>query len=201
MLYLHVYMSRFRLCHALCPPWAWACRSLRPLPCVIASVPSMAYLGVTTCEIQHHGVGLLDSYPFSTLCDVMLAFLALCYLLGFLCFFAFLHTHVHAWVYVSSLLQSHGTRDTRSKPTFFLLGHPLLFDNMFVCPIRLLLIACLLACFPSGCFFACLLACFLCHCMYTRGAWTLGERAQPPRRKQKGQGCKQEDKPTKGNVQ
>ena len=45
--------------------------------------------------------------PFSTLCDVdILALLALCHPFGFLCFFASFHTclHVHAWVYVSSIL-------------------------------------------------------------------------------------------------
>ena len=69
-------------------------------------------------------------------------------------------------------------------------------------PVWLPLIVCLLACFPSSCFFACLLACFLCHCMYTLGAWTLGARVRPPRRKQKGKGCKQADtSPQKGNVQ
>ena len=69
---------------------------------------------------------------------------------------------------------------------------PFLFDNMFVCPrlaLSLSLIASLLACF----LFACLLDCFFCHCMYTHRAWTLGARVQPPRHKQKGQGCKQED--------
>ena len=75
--------------------------------------------------------------PFSTPCDdVILALLALCNPFGFLCFFAFLHTflHVHAWVYVSSILHSYGTINTRSKPTYVLLGHPLLFDNIFVFP-------------------------------------------------------------------
>ena len=68
------------------------------------------------------------------------------------------------------------------------------FVLLHVClPLFGFLIACLLACFPSSCFFACLLACFHCHFMYMHGAWTLGVRARPPRRKQKGQGCKQED--------
>ena len=57
-----------------------------------------------------------------------------------------------------------------------ILGHPLLFNNMFIClfvcftclfaPIWHLLIACLLACFLSTYFFTCLLAYFFCHCMY-----------------------------------
>ena len=50
MPYIHVCLSRSRLCHALCPSWAYACRSLGPLACVVASVPLVACLGVTTCE-------------------------------------------------------------------------------------------------------------------------------------------------------
>ena len=101
--------------------------------------------------------------PFSSSCgNVMFALLALCHSFGFLYFFAFLHTslHVHAWVCVSFILQSNGTMDIQSKPTFFLLGHPLLFDNMLFAPVWLSLIVCALACFPSRCFFVCLLACF-----------------------------------------
>jgi len=62
--------------------------------------------------------------------------------------------------------------DTRSKPIFFLLGHPLLFDNMlvfpfirlacFVCPVWLSLLVCFVHALPISfvSFFACLLACF-----------------------------------------
>ena len=39
---------------------------------------------------------------------------------------------------VSSILQSNGTMDTRSKPTFVLLRHPILFDNMLRCPFHML---------------------------------------------------------------
>ena len=125
----------------------------------------------------------------------MLTLLALCHSFGFLCSFASLHAclHVHACVCVSSILQSHGTMDTWSKPTFVLLGHPILFDKMFVCPCWFSLIVCLLAWFPSSCLFASVLACFLCHCMYTLGVWTLRARVRPARCKKKGQGCKQED--------
>ena len=35
--------------------------------------------------------------------------------------------------------------------------------------------------------FACLLAYFFCLCMYMHGAWRLGARVRPPKRKQKGQ--------------
>ena len=98
MFYLHAFLSRSRLCHTLCLPWACACRSLGPPTCVVAFVPLVTYLGVTTCEIHLCGVGLLDAFPFSTSCDVMLALLALCHPFGSLCFFAYLHAclHVHA---------------------------------------------------------------------------------------------------------
>ena len=75
--------------------------------------------------------------PFFTPCNVdMLALLALCHPFGFLRFFASLHAclHVHAWVSVSSILQSNGSMDTQSKPTFVFLGHPILLDNILVCP-------------------------------------------------------------------
>ena len=93
--------------------------------------------------------------------------------------------------------------DTSSKPTLVLLGHPLLFDNTFLClsmcftclfsPVWHLFLTCLYYAFPSICLFACLMACLFCLCMYTHGARTLGARVRPLRRRQKGQGCKQED--------
>ena len=107
MLYLHAFLSRSRLCHALCLLWACAYRSLGPPACVVASVPLVAYLGVTTYEIHLCGVGLLDAYPFYTSFDVMLALLALCHCLApFASLHACLHVHawvcvVHAWVCVS----------------------------------------------------------------------------------------------------
>ena len=66
----------------------------------------------------------------------MLVLLSFHHPFGFLCFFAFLHAcpHVHAWICVSSILQSNGTMDTQSKPTFVPPGHPLLSNNMLVFP-------------------------------------------------------------------
>ena len=61
MLYLHVCLSRSRPCHVLCPPWACACRSLRPLVCVVAFVPLLDCLDVTICVIHLCGVGVLDT--------------------------------------------------------------------------------------------------------------------------------------------
>jgi len=148
---------------------------------------------------------VLDShlYPFC----VMLIYLPCLLCAARLAFFATLHLCMLAYMFihefVSSILQSNGIMDTRSKPTLVLLGHLLLFDNMFVCPFMCstclitliwhLLLAYLLTRFPSICFFACPLACFFCHCMYTHGAWTLRARVRPPKCKQKWQRCKQED--------
>ena len=42
MLFIHVCLSRSRLCHALCPPWACAFRSLRPFACVVTSTHLVA---------------------------------------------------------------------------------------------------------------------------------------------------------------
>ena len=157
---------------------------------MVASVPLVDCLDVTTYETHLCGIGLLDEYPFYTPCDVdMLVLLDLCHMFGFLYFFASLHTclHVHAWVYVSSILWSNGTMGTRSKPTFVLLGHSLLSNNMFVCPCLASLASFsfsalsfyLFLCLSTGLFF------FFCHCMYTHGAWKLGVRVRPSRRKHK----------------
>ena len=130
-----------------------------PFLWIVWVLPLMRYTSVVSVCLMH----TISPLHVMLLC---LSCLLCATRLAFLCFFTSLHTclHVHAWVCVSSILRSNGTMNTRFKPTFVLLGHPLLFDNMFVCPrLALPLIACLLACFPS-CFFACLLACFFCHC-------------------------------------
>ena len=133
-----------------------------------------------------------------------------------LAFYASLHTclHVHTWVLlasVSSILQHNKAIDFRSKSTLVPCGH-----HLFVCPFACLssfLFACSLAflflCLPclshlfALCLFymlfasfpsiACLLVSFVCLCMYTHGAWMLGDMAQSPRRKRKGRGCKHVD--------
>ena len=173
MLYLHVSLSRSWLCHALCPPWVCAC--------VVTSVSPRVCMDVTICEIHLRGVGVLV-FHLSPL-RAMLICLPCLFCTTCLAFFASLHTclHVHAWVYVLSIFQSYGTTDTWSKPTFVLLGHPLLFNNMLLCPFRVVhmlfcpclasLLACPLHTFPISffCFFACLLACLFFLCMYTHG--------------------------------
>ena len=189
MLYVHAYLSRSRTCHALCP--SWACSYM------VTSISLMAYWGLTTCLTHPRDVGLLDAYPFSTPCDVtchayfvppVQLSLLLCILFACLptcsCMILCLH--------VPSILQSNGTMDTRSKPTFVFLGH-LLFDNMLVCPFICL------ACFVCPClalfvsmFFACspyLLYFFLClsaglsPCLlhahtWSKDAWSEGTTSQ-----------------------
>ena len=85
---------------------------------------------------------------------------------------------------VPSILQSNGTMDTRSKPTFVLLGHPLLFDNMFVCPFICLacfvcshlafFVSMFLACSPCLlCFFLCLSASLFPYLLHVH-VWSEG---------------------------
>ena len=100
--------------------------------------------------------------PFSAPCDVdMLALLALHHLFGFLCFFAHLptclcmslcviHTSIQ-WNYEHSI-------ETYICPPK---TPPFCLITCLFAPVWHLFLACLLACFPSICFFACLLVCFL----------------------------------------
>ena len=71
MLYIHVCLSRSRLCHAFCPTWARICRSLGPLAFVVAFVPLVACLDVTDFETHLRDVGVLNTY-LSTPCAMML---------------------------------------------------------------------------------------------------------------------------------
>ena len=57
-------MSRSRLYHALCHSWAYACRSLGPLSCVVAFVPLVACSNVTACETHLLDVRVLDTHLF-----------------------------------------------------------------------------------------------------------------------------------------
>ena len=106
------------------------------------------------------------------------------------------------------MLQHSEVMDIRSKPTFVIRGHHLLFTFLLVCLLACLLaflllclpclsclsalclISMLFASFPS---IACLLVSCLYLCMYTNGARTPGARAWSPRRKQKGRGCEHVD--------
>ena len=119
-------------------------------------------------------------------------------------FFASLHDclHFHAWVLlasVSSMLQHNEAMDTRSKPTFFPLRHPLLFTclpfysfayfpAMLAMPIMLICFRPLSYTLSISFAIACLLVSCLCLCMYTHRA-----KAQSPSRKQKGWGSEHVD--------
>ena len=97
--------------------------------------------------------------------------------------------------------------DILSKPTFVPREHHLLFAFLLAylstCSLALLLhrlpclsclsVLCIFICFASFPFLACLLVYCLCLCMYTHGVRTLGARAQSPRHKHKGHGCKHVD--------
>ena len=166
-LYIHVCLSRLgfaMLCtlHGLMLVGLWGHLLMWLHLSLLWIVWMLPFMGYTSM--------VLACLIYTFLCSVRCCYACLaCFVPPIWLFFASLHAclHVYAWVCVSSILQSNGTMDTQFKPTFVLLGHPLLFDNMFVCPcLTLPLIACLLACFPSICFFACLLACFFWYCMY-----------------------------------
>ena len=89
MLYLHVRLFISRLCHALCPLWAYAC--------VVTFVPPRVCLDVSMCGIHPRGVSVLD-ICLSPPSAMLLAMLALHHPFGFLCFLASLYAclHVHA---------------------------------------------------------------------------------------------------------
>ena len=94
ILYLHVSLFRFRLCLALCLPWACAC--------VVTTVPSRVCLGVTTCEIHPHGVGVTSSHP-SPLC-AMLIYLPCLLCATCLAFFASLHLCTFSYIFMHESL-------------------------------------------------------------------------------------------------
>ena len=98
MIYIHVCLSRSRLRHALCPPLARACRSLRPLACVVTCVLLVDCLDVNTCEIRPREVGVLDSQlsPFYA----MLLCLPCLFCATHLVFFASLHLCTLAYMFM-----------------------------------------------------------------------------------------------------
>ena len=109
MLYVYACLSRSRLCHALCPPWACSY--------VVISIPLVAYWGVTTYEMHPRDVGLLDAYLFSGPCNVVYQswFVPPVWLSLLLCIlFAHLPTCscLSLYLLVSSILQSNKTMDT-----------------------------------------------------------------------------------------
>ena len=90
MLYLHVSLSRCRLCHALCPLWACAR--------VVTSIPPRVFLDVTTYEIHLCGVSVLDSH-LSPL-HAMLICLPCLLCATCLAFFASLHLYTLAYMFM-----------------------------------------------------------------------------------------------------
>ena len=95
-------MSRSRLYHAFYPLWACACRSLRPPACVVAFIPLVACLGVTTCETHLHDVGVLDTH-LSLLRAMMLCLPCLLYATR-LAFFVSLYFCTLAYMFVHESL-------------------------------------------------------------------------------------------------
>ena len=133
--------------------------------------------------------------------------------------YTFVYMFMHeSFLLVSSMLQHNEAMDIWSKPTFVPREHHLLFAILLVYPLLVVCyLACLPICscvcshpicYACHCYLACsfcallllsmhlslsiarLLISCLCLCMYTHGARIHGTRAQSPRRKQKGRGCK-----------
>ena len=102
MLYIHVCLSRSRLCHAFCLLWAYACWSLGSLTYVVAFVLLVACLDVTTGETHLCDVGVLDTHlsPFHAmiLCLPCLLFAT------YLAFFASLHLCMLAYMFMHESL-------------------------------------------------------------------------------------------------
>ena len=109
---------------------------------------------------------------------------------------------------VSSILQSNGTTDTKSKPTFVLRGHLLLFAFLITClPIPLHasfpLLTCL-ACLLSD-FYTCLFIFFYCPlvlcflCLLQVHAQSMGTTSKMQAKQ--GKNASKRSKPKKGNVQ
>ena len=118
------------------------------------------------------------------------------------------------YLLVSSILQSNGGMDTRSKPTYVLLGHPLLFDSMlfalftclacFVCLRQALLVSVFFACSPYfPCFFLCLSVDLFLLSLHVHGwsigTWSKGATSQAQVKMARMQARRH--KPKKGNVQ
>ena len=123
----------------------------------------LAWLHPTTCETYLCDVGVPDTHlPLlramllclpSLLCSTRLTFFSSLHL----CMLAYMFMHES----VSSTLQSNGTMDTRSKPTFVLLGHPFCLITCLFAPVWLsffgsfsfnMLSLCLFLCFSAGLF-------------------------------------------------
>ena len=135
MFYLHAFLSRSRLCHTLCLPWACACRSLGPPTCVVAFRPSCDLFGCDHLWDTPLWCWFAWCIPFLHFvrCYACLAcFVPPIWLSLLLCIFPRLPTCscMSLCVIHTPISWNYG----HPKPTFVFLGCPLLFDNMFVCP-------------------------------------------------------------------
>ena len=168
---------------------------------MVTSVPPRACLDVTTCEIHLRVVGVLDTHLSSLramliclsclLCANNLAFFVSLHL----CTLAYMFMHeseCHPYFNLMELWTFDPNLHLSSKDTLFCL------ITCLFAPVWHVLIACLLARYPSMCFIACLLACFFFLYMYMHGAWTLGARVRPPRHKQKGKDASKKMQAHKG---
>ena len=117
-LYVNVCLSRSTPCHALHPLWAYACWSLGPLACMVASVPLRACLDVATYEIHLCSVGVLDTH-LSLHSMQSWYFCLACFVPPF---WLFLPLRIFARLPTCSCMC-----------LCVVLGHPFLFDNMLVC--------------------------------------------------------------------
>ena len=179
--FLYECLCLFDFFHALNPLWAYANRSLGPLACVVASIPSMDCFDITTCEIHLRGVGVL-------------ALLALCHSFASLPTCSCMSLCRRPYSIPMELWILDPNLHLTSQDTLFCLITCLFAlsyaQHALFAPVWLSLLVCSLHALPIS--FACLLACFFCLCMYTHGTWTLRARVRLSRCKQKGQGCKQE---------
>ena len=135
--------------------------------------PSCGLLDAITYEIHLCGVGVLKTHlsPLHAilvclpcvLCATCLAFSTSLHL----CTLTYMFMHESMCHPYSNLMEL-----WTPNPNLYLSSYDTLFC-LIIClfaPVWHRLLACLLACFPSNCFFACLLACLFYHCMYTHGA-------------------------------
>ena len=124
----------------------------------------------TPCDVAYYAYFVPPVWLSLLLC-ILIACLPTCSCMGL-------------YLLVSSILQSNGGMDTQSKPTYVLLGHLLLFDNMlfalftclacFVCLYWALLVSVFFACSPYfPCFFLCLSADLFLLSLHVH-AWSIG---------------------------
>ena len=201
ILYIHISLTRSRLCYVLCALHGFVLRWLHlPLLGFVRMWPPVRYTSVVL-------VCLLYTFLYSMRCwyACLSCFAPPVWLSLLLCIFAHLptcscmslcvvHTSIQ-WSY-GQLIQNY-IFPPRTPP--FVWWHaflpPLYSQHALFTSVWLSLVVCSLHPLPISfvCFFSCLLDCFFCLCMYTHGVRILGARVRLLKCKQKRQGCKQED--------